>query len=177
MDDDDLIGIDEPKRLPGGEEHRATVIEEIRPSMRDLLAAVGEVLLMWGFLEQEMERSLSSASGRKSSADLRPILSRWRRDVVRRIPIVTRKALLADVKDVASVRNLIAHGLRSASASVSGEEAKIVCRALDGEKHTITLSKLLETEGRIHSLRERVRMTKKVGSIAGRRKPVHGGLT
>ena len=118
--------------------------------MRDLLAAVGEVLLRWGFLEHEMEKWLV---GPETS-----ILSRWR-DTVRRSDDVdgTGANLLADVKEVASVRNLLAHGLWSASVDTrNGEEAKVVCRATDGHKHTITLSKLQEMERRLHALKVRV---------------------
>ncbi|PBB34331.1 hypothetical protein [Mesorhizobium sp. WSM3882] len=138
--------------------------EKLAPDMRDLLAAVGEVLLKWAFLEHDMEKSLRTgrrAVGRTLSADRTPIIKLWR-DTVRLSatdPTDVRSALLADVEEVASVRNSLAHGLWSASANPkNGKQAEVVCRARDGTYRTITFPELLETEARLHSLRERVRM-------------------
>ncbi|MER9403659.1 hypothetical protein NKI36_06305 [Mesorhizobium caraganae] len=139
------------------------VEKDFGPNMRDLLAAVGEVLLKWGFLEHDMEKWLqrNRAAGRTLSVDRTSIITLWR-DKVR--PSATdatgiRSTLLADVGEVASVRNSLAHGLWSASANPwGGKEAEVVCRARDGTYRNITFSELLETERRLHSLRERVRM-------------------
>lgn len=138
--------------------------EALAPNMRDLLAAVGEVLLKWGFLEHDMEKWLRRerrAVERMLSADRTPIIKLWR-DTVRLSAADatgTRSALLADVEEVASVRNSLAHGLWSASANPwNGSQAEVVCRGRDGTYRSITFSELLETERRLHSLRERVRI-------------------
>jgi len=152
-------------RLQQPEEDRLmSTDEELAPDMRDLLAAVGEVLLKWGFLEHDMEKWLRSerrAVERKLSADRIPIIKLWRDTVRPSATDVTgiRSALLADVEEVASVRNSLAHGLWSASANPwNGKQAEVVCRARDGTCRSIAYSELLETERRLHSLRERVRM-------------------
>lgn len=137
--------------------------EEFGPNMRDLLATVGEVLLKWGFLEHDMEEWLNSVQAleRTASAERVPIIRLWREEIgsSARGAKDTRATLLADVEVVASVRNHLAHGLWSASANPwGGKEAEVVCRARDGTYRSITFSELLETERRLHSLRERVRM-------------------
>ncbi|WP_201412927.1 hypothetical protein [Mesorhizobium sp. J8] len=137
--------------------------KEFHPDMRDLLAAVGEVLLKWGFLEHDMEKWLTRvrAFQRTSSSERAPIVKLWRDAVTLSVANETdpRASLLADVQEVASVRNHLAHGLWSASANPwSGKEAEVVCRARDGTFRSITFSQLRETEQRLHSLRERVMM-------------------
>lgn len=139
-----------------------TIDKGLGPDMRDLLAAVGEVLLTWGYLEHEMEQWIATICGSQvlRAATRAPIISLWR-DAVARLAINDTDIwaeLLADVEVVASVRNLLAHGLSAASVDLrDSKEAHVVCRARDGTRRSIALSELLETERQLHSLRRRVR--------------------
>ena len=73
---------------------------------RDLLAAVGEVMLRWGYLESAMLKTLGGSSRT-------PIVQRW-------LTTVEPGAEIADeIKDAAAVRHLLAHGLCEIQARLS----------------------------------------------------------
>lgn len=96
--------------------------------MRDLMAAVGEVLLFWGFLETAMREYLALIDPVEAILPTKaPVLSQWRKAKADR-----RDArfvqLFADIEEVAELRNCLAHGLSSASADPrSRDEAAVIC--------------------------------------------------
>ena len=82
---------------------------------RDLLAAVGEVMLRWGYLESAMLKAVGGSSRT-------PIVQRW-------LTTVEPGAEIADeIKDAAAVRHLLAHGLCEIQARPqNGGEAEVPC--------------------------------------------------
>lgn len=123
------------------------------PDMRDLMAAVGEVMLTWGYVESailyRMAITQPDATPRTDSP-----LSRWRKAEA---PTPEITALLSEIDRLAVVRHALAHGLTSASVDPSGErEPAVSCRAPAG-KLEITLSTLNETRRSLHRLSHAIR--------------------
>lgn len=108
---------------------------------RDLLAAVGEVMLRWGFLESAMLNTLGGSSRT-------PIVQRW-------LTTVEPGAEIADeIKDAAAVRHLLAHGLCEIQARPqNGGEAEVVCRDPEDALVRITLGRLREVAQSLDVLR------------------------
>jgi hypothetical protein len=108
---------------------------------RDLLAAVGELMLTWGYLETAMIEALGrSARG--------PIVSRW-------LEAAGPKWPMAEVvRDAAAVRNHLAHGLCAVEARPPpGTEARVMCRDPDGGLVSLPISRLREVTQRLDALR------------------------
>jgi hypothetical protein len=131
----------------------------IGPDMRDLMATVGELLLLWGFLESEIRQRISSIEADDSKSSKDSVLTRWRNmEKLTRPNDSSLAQLFADIEEVAAIRNCIAHGLTSASANPwSSEEAKVVCVMPNGSHRNITLLEMTEAKNRLHSLANRIR--------------------
>jgi hypothetical protein len=127
------------------------------PDMRDLMAAVGEVLLFWGYLETEIREHVARIEPSDAKPSKSPLLARWRKaDSHSSNPQLAE--LFRDIEEVAAIRNYLAHGLSSASANPwSSDELEVVCRLPDGGRGSITLSGLRDAKRRLDSLRIRVR--------------------
>lgn len=108
---------------------------------RDLLAAVGEVMLRWGYLESSMLKSLGGPSRS-------PVVQRW---------LVTGEPdaeIVAEIKDAAAVRHLLAHGLCEIQARPRhGGEAEVVCRDPDNALVRVGLGRLREVAHGLDRLR------------------------
>ncbi len=107
----------------------------------DLLAAVGEVMLRWGYLESAMLRALGGSSRK-------PIVQRW-------LAMAEPGTGIADqIQDAAAVRHLLAHGLCEIQAwPNSGGEAEVVCRDPDDLLVRITLGRLRDVAQSLDQLR------------------------
>lgn len=111
---------------------------------RDLLAAVGEVMLYWGFLESAMLGGLAGSSRT-------PIVQRWLTTTEPSSEIVD------EIKDAAAVRHLLAHGLCGVHAQPRhGGEAEVVCRDPDDMLTTITLGRLRQVAQSLDRIRLRI---------------------
>lgn len=124
------------------------------PDMRDLMAAVGEVLLCWGYVESAILDRLAEISGTRFKPSKTSPLARWKL-AERDSPEVTE--LLAEVKRLACVRNCLAHGLTSATADpkdILG--AAVVCRTPSGLQR-IAFETLVETRRALRRLSHAIR--------------------
>jgi len=129
--------------------------------MTDLLAAVGEVLLLWGHLETAMRERIAAIPRDRPEAPPKnaSVLSEWRKaeEQTQAGRVLQWEELLADIAEGAAIRNCLAHGLSSASANPWGStEAQVVCRLKDGSDRTLTLSELKQAGRTLHELRMRV---------------------
>ena len=108
---------------------------------RDLLAAVGEVMLRWGYLESAMLKALGGSSRT-------PIVQRWLATVE------PGDGIVDEIKDAAAVRHLLAHGLCEVQAQPRhGGEAEVVCRDPEDALVRITLGRLREVAQSLDLLR------------------------
>lgn len=119
--------------------------------MRDLMATVGELLLLWGFLETAIRKRLAAihtAEGKPPTKT--PVFAQWRHaEAERGDPRLAQ--LFADIEEVATLRNCLAHGLSSASANPwRGEEAAVVCVMHDGSRRRFTIGEMQEAKDRLH---------------------------
>ncbi|SDB00122.1 hypothetical protein SAMN02927914_06887 [Mesorhizobium qingshengii] len=127
------------------------------PTMRDLMATVGELLLLWGFLETAIRKCLAvihTAEGKPPTKA--PVLTQWRHAEAdggdRRL-----EQLFADIEEVATLRNCLAHGLSSVSANPwRGEEAAVVCVMHDGSRRCFTIGEMQEAKDHLHVTTNRV---------------------
>lgn len=109
---------------------------------RDLLAAVGEVLLYWGYLEGAMVETL----GDRPAAPA--LVWKWQ------TACKPSDETIGEIREMAAVRNLLAHGLCGVDARPRhGGEAEVVCRAGDGDLKRLTLGELRDTAQRLDLLR------------------------
>jgi hypothetical protein len=108
---------------------------------RDLLAAVGEVMLRWGYLESAMLKSLGGSSRA-------PVVQRW-------LAATGSSAEVADqIRDAAAVRHLLAHGLCEIHARPRhGGDAEVICRDPDDTLVRISLGRLREVAQSLDRLR------------------------
>ena len=112
----------------------------------DLNGAVGEVMLFWGFLENAMLKALGEASS--STARAPSIVQQWQ------ATFDPGDEIVGEIKEVAAIRHLLAHGLCELEARPTrGGEAHVTCRGFDGALVSITLGKLRETAQRLDLLR------------------------
>lgn len=118
----------------------------------DLMAAVGEVLLRWGYLELEMLKKLE-ANGEGSMPRAAP-LQRWRVAAVRSSSDVS--AWTEEIERAAQIRNLLAHGLIGGHAQPEAGAPHVVCRDLDGARHEIKHADLIATAQHLDVLRLRL---------------------
>lgn len=107
----------------------------------DLMAAVGEVMLRWGFLETEMLTKLAQ-SGYGPIPRAAP-LQQWR--IVSALSASDVSAWTEEIERVAQIRNLLAHGLIRGDARPIVGDPGIVCRDMDGQHHAISYESLLDT--------------------------------
>lgn len=108
------------------------------PDLRDLLAAVGQLLLAWGWLEEAIRMRLTEIEP-SITKPKDPILRRWfgKEDHTPEF-----LALYNEIVHLSETRNTIAHGLASARGNPwEYREPAVVCRTQSGEV-TITLSEL-----------------------------------
>jgi len=119
----------------------------------DLMAAVGEVLLRWGYLELEMLKKLE-ANGEGSMPRAAP-LQRWRVAGVRSSSDVS--AWTEEIERAAQIRNLLAHGLIGGHAQPEAGPPHVVCRDLDGMRHEIKHADLIAAAQHLDVLRLRLR--------------------
>lgn len=131
----------------------------VGPDMRDLMATVGELLLLWGFLENAIRDRVSQIKPSDPSVSKTLPLMGWREAEKAKRPNDSKLAdLFAEIDDVAAIRNCIAHGLTSASANPwDKKEAMIVCTLLNGSKREISMSELTNVKNRLHLLTNRIR--------------------
>ncbi|MCX7586228.1 hypothetical protein [Phenylobacterium sp. 58.2.17] len=108
---------------------------------RDLLAAVGEVMLRWGYLESAMLKALDGSTRT-------PVVQRW-------LAVAEPDAELVDgIKDAAAIRHLLAHGLCEIQARPRrGGEAEVVCRDPADALVRITFGRLREVALNLDRLR------------------------
>ena len=113
---------------------------------RDLQAAVGEVMLFWGFLENAMLKALGEASSPSTRAP--SIVQQWQ------ATFDPGSEIVGEIKEAAATRHILAHGLCGIHARPDhGGDAHVSCRGLDGAFISITLGKLRETSQRLERLR------------------------
>lgn len=119
---------------------------------KDLTAAVGEVMLRWGFLEDEMLKKVE-ASGHILLPRAPPI-QQWRL-------ASTRSALdvsgwTDEIERAAQIRNMLAHGFVGGSSQPAEGEPFVVCRDIDGERRSLAYDTLRTTAQNIDLLRLRL---------------------
>ncbi|TIS58443.1 MAG: hypothetical protein E5W91_08170 [Mesorhizobium sp.] len=128
------------------------------PDMRDLMATIGEVLLLWGFLETAMRERLYVLRNGDAGHSKMSLLVRWQHaEQSAALDDLHFQQLVEDIIAAAVVRNSLAHGLSSASVDSRGsEEPRVVCRDRDGIAVTYSLSALEKAKQQIHDVRIRV---------------------
>jgi predicted nucleic acid-binding Zn-ribbon protein len=134
--------------------------QTLGPDMTDLMAIVGEVLLIWGFLETAMRERLAKIHPKAEQATKAPVLSQWRKAEEQATDGTDPRLaqLFADITEAGSIRNCLAHGLTSASADPwSDVEAAVVCIEQNGNPRHLTISQMSETKHLLQVLTHRVR--------------------
>ena len=121
-----------------------------QPSLDQVLAAIGGLMLRWGFLETELLARLDAAGAPPLPA--RSPLQRWHQAGDRLPECLT--ALTPEIERVAQTRNLIAHGLAGAQSHPSPE---VRCRNQAGASVVMTLVELVEAAEAIDRLRLAIR--------------------
>lgn len=113
-------------------------VEPTHPTLHDLAAEIGQVLICWSFLENEMRKQLVEA---ETTADIArgPIISHWRAHL-RRFTRGDYKDPISAVDRIAVGRNLLAHGIQSVNADPWIESSATVTRsAPGGSSHQLTI--------------------------------------
>jgi len=124
------------------------------PDMRDLMAAVGEVLLCWGYLESAILDRLTAIEGPSTKLSKSSPLSRWK-TAKPTTPEIAE--VLAEIDRLAQVRHCLAHGLEGASVNPADAHAPAVtCRTPAGQRQ-ISYAILVETQRSLHRLTHVVR--------------------
>lgn len=118
----------------------------------DLMAAVGEVLLRWGYLELEMLKKLEV--GREGSMPRAAPLQQWRVAGARALADVS--GWTEEIERAAQIRNLLAHGLIGGHAQPEVGAPHVVCRDLDGVRHQIKHADLIAAAQTLDLLRLRL---------------------
>lgn len=121
-----------------------------QPSLDQVLAAIGGLMLRWGFLETELLARLDAAGATPLPA--RSPLQRWRQ-AGDRLP-ERLAALTPEIDRAARLRHLIAHGLIGAQSHPTPE---VRCRSLDGASVVMPLADLVEAAEEIDRLRLLIR--------------------
>lgn len=111
---------------------------------RDMLAAVGEVMLTWGFLETSMLNALEGRGHQK-------IVASW-------LAAAKPSPDIAEaIKDAAGVRNHLAHGLCGIEAQpATCDEARVICRDPDNGRVALPLSRLRDVTRFLDELRREI---------------------
>ena len=110
--------------------------------VKDLLAAVGDVMLRWGYLESAMLTVVSDGQSPR-----RPIVQIWQS---LRNP---DPSMVEEIAAVASVRHALAHGLFKVEARPASGSPHVSCRLLDQKAVEFTLDELQEVAERLDRLR------------------------
>ena len=118
----------------------------------NLMAAVGEVMLRWGYLEVEMLKKLAS-SGYGAMPRATP-LQQWRIVSARAASDVS--AWTEEIERSAQVRNLLAHGLIGGHAQPTVGDPGVVCRDMDGQHHEISYDTLTDAAKILDIVRHRL---------------------
>lgn len=130
------------------------------PTLRDLESEIGQVQIYWCFLEAEMRRGLKAVVDRERLAR-GPIISHWRTYLKSLVSSSNHAGIgehLEALEKIARVRNLIAHGIQSASADPWSEgSAFVVCVATDGVKHKFTIEMIRELSENIDRVKRSIR--------------------
>ena len=119
---------------------------------KDLTAAVGEVMLQWGYLEDEMLKKVE-ASGYILLSRAPPI-QQWRLASAR--SATDASGWTDEIERAAEIRNLLAHGFVGGSSQPVEGEPFVVCRDIDGERRNLTYDTLKATAQTIDLLRRRL---------------------
>lgn len=126
-----------------------------RPSLvfSDLMAAVGEVMLRWGYLEVEMLKKLE-VSGHALQPRAAPI-QQWRLASARSASDVS--AWTDEIEHAVQIRNLLAHGLVGGHSQPAEGDPGVICRDIDGEHHSVSYTALIAASQNLDLLRLRLR--------------------
>ncbi|TIO72902.1 hypothetical protein [Mesorhizobium sp.] len=124
------------------------------------MATVGEVLLMWGFLERAMRERLALRQANAKPRAKSSTLIQWRKaeEQAKGGGDLGLIQLFAEIEKVAMIRNYLAHGLSSASADPrSNQEAAVVCVMPDGRSRRLTWTEMQVAKDHLHTVTNRVR--------------------
>ncbi|MFQ6238262.1 hypothetical protein [Sinorhizobium meliloti] len=132
------------------------------PTLRDLASEIGQVQIYWSFLESEMRRELKAVVDQERIAR-GPIISHWR-TYLKSLVGGSNHSVIIDhleaLEKIAIIRNLLAHGIRSANADPwMGGSAHVVCTGPDGVKHQFTIEMIRELSEEIDRVRRSIRET------------------
>lgn len=121
------------------------------PNMRDLMAAVANVLLHWGWLEEEVRTRIKAVDPDRQLSE-RSVWVHWREvepDACQRIR--------TNIETLVDVRNCLAHGLCEANADTrSGSEPHVVCHTGASQRH-FKISELERVADALNVARNEVR--------------------
>ncbi len=126
------------------------------PTIRDLAYEIGLVQINWSFLESEMRRQLVVS---ESDADLAKgsVIVHWRNHLKKVLLDSPHPALVDHLKsldELASQRNLLAHGIQSVSADPwSANSAFVVCRGTAGEMQRMPIEMIRRLATEIDAMR------------------------
>lgn len=146
------LSIDERRRR--NRSVNMTSTSNLNPDMRDLMAAVGEVLLTWGYFEAAILDRLTAIDDHAAGRAKTSPLFRWRTLE----PITpTTAGMAAEIDRLAEIRHALAHGLKSATVDPDHpERASVTCRTIDGERR-MAISTLIEARDSLHRLSHAIR--------------------
>lgn len=117
------------------------------------MAAVGEVLLRWGYLELAMLEKLELS--REGSMPRATPLQKWRVAAARSSADIS--TWTEEIELAAQTRNLLAHGLIGGHAQPGGGgDPYVICRDLDGIRHEIKHADLIAAAQSLDVLRLRL---------------------
>lgn len=119
---------------------------------KDLTAAVGEVMLRWGYLEDEMLTKLAK-SGNAPLPRAAPI-QQWRIASARSASDVS--GWTDEIECAAQIRNMLAHGLVGGNSQPADGDPAVICRDMEGQHHSISYAALKATAQNIDLLRLRL---------------------
>ncbi len=134
--------------------------DAIYPNLHDLAASIGKVQIYWSFLETEMRNQLKAVAP-SNVVSRGPTMSHWRKA----LPVLIAKAtddslsrLLFDIDQAAAKRNILAHGIQSASGDPSQSGgAFVVCAGSDDVRHTLHIADILALVDEIDRIRLQMR--------------------
>lgn len=132
------------------------------PDMRELMAAVGEVLLCWGYVENAILDRLAALGGEAAKPSKTSPLARWKRAETATVEVAK---LHDEIERLADIRNALAHGLASATVDPKNTRgAGVTCRTPSGDRH-IPFATLTETRHSLFRLSHAIRASKTGGPM------------
>ncbi|WP_160004728.1 hypothetical protein [Rhizobium sp. 18055] len=133
------------------------------PTLRDLACEIGQVQIYWCFLENEMRRHLKEAGLQEQSAK-GAVITHWRSymlDMASKSENGAPRNCLLEVEEVARVRNLLAHGIRSVAADPwEANTAAAACVGPDGLHHHLSVETIRGLAEEIDRVRRSLRWIK-----------------